>query len=253
MNDPGIDSAADPVDPLTSFLDKWRARWPEWVIASVFVPVGERETALAWAALQQELIDAAWGGSDARPGEAKLAWWQEELQGWSLGRRRHPLGVVLQKQPAPWTALAATLPSLGASRERPRDIADAFSGLQPFGAAVARIDAVLAATAAGQEASHAPLVVASALQARFVQPGDSHVPLDVLARAGTTADPAALWRRQLLAAWPESAAAPRLRRLWASLARARLTQADPTVPLPPWRALPAAWRAARNGRQRPHN
>ena len=62
-------------ESLDSFLDKWRTRWPEWAVAQAFVPPAQRDIALAWAALQQELTDAAWGGSDPRPGEAKLAWW----------------------------------------------------------------------------------------------------------------------------------------------------------------------------------
>src|SRR5690606_20699556 len=59
------------------FIDKWRARWPEWEIASVFVPEAQRPLAEAWFSLLQELTDAAWGGADPTPGLAKLAWWQE--------------------------------------------------------------------------------------------------------------------------------------------------------------------------------
>ena len=48
-------------------------RWPEWHVAEVFVPRRAARTgASAWFALRQELTDAAWGGSDPRPGEAKL-------------------------------------------------------------------------------------------------------------------------------------------------------------------------------------
>ncbi|HEU0307199.1 MAG TPA: phytoene/squalene synthase family protein, partial [Lysobacter sp.] len=89
-------------EAIGSFIDKWRARWPEWTVAEVFVPREQRDSTLAWMALLQELTDAAWGGSDPRPGEAKLGWWAEELQGWSRGIRRHPLGQVLQKFPVPW-------------------------------------------------------------------------------------------------------------------------------------------------------
>src|SRR5690606_14891514 len=78
---------------LEAFLDKWRARWPEWRIAEVFVPAPRRPATLAWLGLRQELADAAWGGADPRPGAAKLAWWSDELRGWASGRRRHPLGL----------------------------------------------------------------------------------------------------------------------------------------------------------------
>ena len=34
-------------DALQGFLDKWRARWPEWRVAEAFVPTPERERAAA--------------------------------------------------------------------------------------------------------------------------------------------------------------------------------------------------------------
>ncbi|WP_202844860.1 squalene/phytoene synthase family protein [Luteimonas saliphila] len=101
---------------LESFLDKWRARWPEWGVLLVFVPRGQRVAAAAWYCLLQELADAAWGGGDPTPGLAKLAWWQEELRGWARGARRHPLGDALQKQQAPWEALGRALTVLPATR-----------------------------------------------------------------------------------------------------------------------------------------
>src|SRR5688572_15525503 len=114
-------------EALGNFTDKWRARWPEWSVAEVFVPGDQRETVLAWMSLLQELTDAAWGGSDPRPGEAKLGWWLEELQGWSRGIRRHPLGQVVQKLPVPWPRLAGSLPQLRDSRERPVDRQEAYA------------------------------------------------------------------------------------------------------------------------------
>ena len=100
---------------LDSFVDKWRQRWPEWGLASVFVPAAQRGRLSAWLALLQELREAAWGGGDPTPGLAKLAWWQEELRGWEKGARRHPLGAVLQPRQAPWRALGLALPVMGVS------------------------------------------------------------------------------------------------------------------------------------------
>lgn len=226
-------------DALESFLDKWRARWPEWNVVQVFVPAQQRELALAWAALQQELTDAAWGGSDARPGEAKLAWWMEELQGWSRGLRRHPLGSALQRQAAPWQALGAAIPSLRESRERPRDRADALTALLPFAQAVAAVDSSLFG---GTSEAGVHAVQASLLQVRLAQLGEAGVPLSALAgKDGATRT----WGRELLAHWPPVDSAPRPRRLWAALARQRLRRGDPALPLPPWTALMAAWRGAR--------
>ncbi len=228
---------------LAGFVDKWRARWPEWIVAEVFVPVAQRGTALAWAALQQELTDAAWGGSDPRPGEAKLAWWQEELAGWSRGARRHPLGTVLQRQPAPWAALAMALPSLMASRQRPGSADEAFAALRPSAQALAAIDAVLFDVPDADD--DAELIAASLLQSRFAQAGAEGAPLAALARAGDS-DPRPIWATQLRQRWPQHRATSRPRRLWAALARARLSQSDPAQPLPLWKALPTAWRAARD-------
>ena len=94
-----------------SFIDTWRARWPEWAIAQVFVPQPQREVAEAWFALLQAWLDAAQTAEPA-PGLAKLAWWQDELRGWAKGARRHPLGALLQKREADWNALADALPGL---------------------------------------------------------------------------------------------------------------------------------------------
>lgn len=127
---------------LVSFIDKWRQRWPEWALLAVFVPAARREVVAAWFALLQELRDAAWGGSDPAPGLAKLAWWQEELRGWSHGARRHPLGAALQKLDAPWGALASSLSALPATRS-PASAEDDASALQSFASAVLACEAAL--------------------------------------------------------------------------------------------------------------
>ncbi|TDK24940.1 phytoene/squalene synthase family protein [Luteimonas aestuarii] len=127
---------------LASFIDKWRQRWPEWALVAVFVPVAQRQRVAAWFALLQELRDAAWRGSDPAPGLAKLAWWQEELRGWSRGARRHPLGDTLQKLDAPWGVLASSLSALPATR-RPASADDDASALESFASAVLACEAAL--------------------------------------------------------------------------------------------------------------
>lgn len=226
---------------IETFTAKWRARWPEWAVAEVFVPTGQRATALEWVTLIQELTDAAWGGSDARPGEAKLGWWSEELQGWSKGLRRHPLGAGLQRQPAPWSELAAALPSLIASRERAIDAAGALGALTPFAQAVASAEAGLfGSDLASADAAQA--VLTSLLQARVAHHPSEAPPLQALAQAGDEA--LGLWTREL-AQRPLARAATRPRRLWTGLAQARLARGAAAQPLSPSRALWVAWRAAR--------
>jgi hypothetical protein len=227
-------------EALGSFIDKWRARWPEWSVAEVFVPGGQRESTLAWMALLQELTDAAWGGSDPRPGEAKLGWWMEELQGWSRGVRRHPLGQVLQKFPAEWPQLAASLPSLRASRERPVDADDAYAQLGSLVGAVVLSEQVLFG---GSTEAASDVIASNLLHLRLAHhPGDA-APLQVLAQAGESAA-IAEWTRQL-AARASLHGASRPRRLLAGLSRARLLRGAPVQPVPAIQALWASWRAAR--------
>lgn len=226
-------------EAIDSFIDKWRSRWPEWAVAQVFVPREQHEATLAWMSLLQELTDAAWGGSDPRPGEAKLGWWIEELQGWSRGIRRHPLGQVLQKVPAPWPQLAASLPQLRDSRERPVDATDAFAQVREFAAAAEAIEQVLFAGQPGAEAT----IAANLLHMRLAHHPADAAPLQVLAQAG---EGAALgeWTRQLAAHAP-SRTATRPRRVLGGLAQARLRRGEAVEPLAALRALWVAWRAAR--------
>ncbi|TKR34200.1 phytoene/squalene synthase family protein [Luteimonas gilva] len=204
---------------LDSFIAKWRARWPEWTVAETFVSVSQREIAAAWFALLQELTDAAWGGEDPTPGIAKLAWWQEELRGWSRGLRRHPLGIALQRQAAPWPTLEAALPALRTSRAPPADAKSALAGLRAFAAAAGAVEQSLFSSSDGADAIAACLLA-----------GHPHWP----AETGH--------REDLIARWPPVQGS-RPRRIAAALARARLRKG---APLPLWRALWLAWRAARH-------
>lgn len=236
---PGTDAQA--------FVDKWHARWPEWRVAEVFVPPDQRPLAVTWAALQQELADAAWGGSDPRPGEAKLQWWQEELLGWTQGRRRHPLGQLLQQQSADWASLAMSLTALAESRARPRDAEHACAQMEPIAEAVVLIEQRLFPVDAepGQAGDlEFETVTAQWLHARLVQQGEAAVPLALLARSGS-APALPGWRSELARRWPRHPACNRPRRLWTALALARL-QSPEERPLPLWRALLRSWRAARN-------
>lgn len=235
-------------EALASFVGKWRVRWPEWRVAEAFVPRAQRETALAWFALRQELTDAAWGGEDATPGEAKLAWWAEELMGWSHGRRRHPLGLALQRLPAPWLLLAACLPALRASRERQVDAEQAITVLEPFAEAVAGIAATLFTSDTPAPAASA---VVGVLAEQLLYRGDAAVPVHMGARPDHAVDSLAArrWGAELLRRWPSPRDGSRPGRVHAALVRSRLQRfvsgRDRDVPLPHRVAVFAAWRAAR--------
>ena len=224
-------------DALQGFLDKWRARWPEWTVAEVFVPEPQRERAQAWFALRDELSEAAWGGEDPLPGDAKLAWWAEELDGWSRGIRRHPLGLALQKIPAPWDNLAACLPALRASRERPVDLDTALFALEPYAEAVAGVAQHLFDSVAPAPARN---VVVSLLVERVLRYPDGATPLGDLDVRG--------WARGLLGQLQPPGDGTRPGRIHASIVRGRLQRyaQGKSQELPRFSALAAAWRAARN-------
>jgi hypothetical protein len=221
---------------LEAFLDKWRARWPEWRIAEVFVPPRERAATLAWLALRQELADAAWGGPDPRPGAAKLAWWSDELRGWANGRRRHPLGLALQRIPAPWNALAETLPALAVVRDASLSATDGLASLRnalaPFATAAS---AVSAAIAAAPPTTPEGSALAASLPAVRAMAGEGD--------AGAA--------KILLDTWPARPAGTRADRIFAAMARQRLRAFDARGsdgnPMPSyWHTLWAAWRAGRS-------
>jgi hypothetical protein len=227
------DSAA-----LDGFLGKWRAHWPEWAVAESFLPPEQRMRAQAWFALRNELAEAAWGGEDAQPGEAKLAWWAEELDGWSRGARRHPLGLALQRADAPWEALSACLPSLRASRERPHDMDAALFSLEPYAEALAGVAQQLFEAESPAPAQN---VVVSLLGERVLRHPQAATPLgDLDVRS---------WARMLLERWPRPAAGTRPGRVHAALVRERLRRfaaGKPSRPSPRLPVLLAVWRAARD-------
>jgi len=224
---------------LDSFLDKWRARWPEWRSAEIFVLPPHRRVCVAWFALLQEFEDAMNIAGDPLPADAKLAWWGQELRDWAGHRSRHPLGRILEPQAAPWESLADTLPDLIAARETSADPAQAFGHLRAYAAAVVAVENALMAGQSGESAIQA--VVAQTLYARAAALGD--------AALWATPAPGQDTAEALLGRWPAPSEAARERRLWSALARQRLQRRGSdgsAAPMAsPLRLLLASWRAAR--------
>lgn len=216
-------------DTADSFVAKWRQRWPEWSIAEAFVPASRRPSVAAWLALLDTLTEAAWGGADPTPGLAKLAWWHEELEGWARGARRHPLGTVLQRLPAPWTQLGRTLNVLPDTRGR--DAAAALEALSALSSAVAACEAALFpdARTGGEGSAHAGAGLVLVAERALL----------------TASQEDAGW---LLARWPRPVAGALPRRLHGALVRTRLdalARGRPVAPAPGWRVLAMSWRASR--------
>ncbi len=215
-------------DDAASFVAKWRARWPEWEFGMVFVPAASRPRVEAWLTLLQELTDAAWGGADPTPGLAKLAWWQEELVGWSKGARRHPLGALLQPVAAPWQALGRALPDLRALRggEGETGPGTGAAAGQAFAAAVADCEAVLF-DGRDVDMDARAAVLASLLGERALLRAASMDAIEGVDDASVATHPGS---------------APR--GIQAALVAARLRR--PQRPLRPLGALFTAWRGARS-------
>ncbi len=228
---------------LDSFLDKWRARWPEWSVAEPFVAPAQRVRAVAWFALLQEFDDMLNASGDTLPADAKLAWWGEELRSWAGQRSRHPLGRVLEPVAAPWALLADALPGLPEARAAAVDAAAAELALEGYAKAVAAVEAVVFEDRRHDAAAHAVLL--QTLAQRLQDSGIAGVPRALLEEQG--GDPGQRWARQLLAGWGVRVAGPRPRRIWAVLARARLAALASGTPIEatPVRTLLRVWWAAR--------
>lgn len=215
------------VAALAGFSEKWRTRWPEWTIAEAFLARQQRAAAVAWFALLQELADAAWGGSEPAPGLAKLAWWQEELRGWCKGARRHPLGGALQPLDAPWSELAAALPTLRDLRDVPwSDPERSIARLAPFASAVMQVEAALF--------GGSPIRAEPIAAALLAEPAALAVPADAMS---------------VLAALLAERGGARPRQLLDAIVRTRVQACVAGAAWQPatrWATLWRCWRAARN-------
>nr|WP_229679207.1 squalene/phytoene synthase family protein [Dyella caseinilytica] len=80
---------------LQSYIDKWLAVQPQQRMALVFVDPGKYPGHVALAALEQELLSAAYGIREPHVAATKLNWWAEELSGAAASGGRHPLTRVL--------------------------------------------------------------------------------------------------------------------------------------------------------------
>jgi hypothetical protein len=221
---------------LDSFLEKWRTRLPEWQLVQGFVPAEQREIAVAWFALLQELADAMNIAGDPLPADAKLAWWGEELRDWSRRRSRHPLGRVLEPVQAPWATLADALPALPLMRALPDSAEAALPLVLPLARAIAQVEAALFPGARQPEDVDA--LAAQLLFSRWMEvPPHAETPR---------------WRDALLARWPARSGGPRPRRILNAILRKRVQHlhADGlgSTPTRPLALVWSGWRAASGGR-----
>ncbi|MBD8873000.1 squalene/phytoene synthase family protein [Rhodanobacter sp. DHB23] len=84
-----------PHGALQSYVDKWLAVQPAQRMALAFVDPAKYPGHVALAALEQELLAAAYGIREPHVALGKLNWWAEELSGAAASGGRHPLTQVL--------------------------------------------------------------------------------------------------------------------------------------------------------------
>jgi phytoene synthase len=87
--------ATEPDAVLQGFIDKWLAVQPQQRLALAFVDARRYPGHIALAALEQELLTAAYGIVEPQVATAKLHWWADELAGAAASGGRHPLTRVL--------------------------------------------------------------------------------------------------------------------------------------------------------------
>lgn len=80
---------------LQSYIDKWLGVQPQQRVALVFVEPGKYPGHVALAAMEQELLSAAYGIREPQVALTKLNWWAEELSSAHETGGRHPLTRVL--------------------------------------------------------------------------------------------------------------------------------------------------------------
>lgn len=90
MSEPAVAHGA-----LQSYVNKWLAVQPAQRMALAFVDPAKYPGHIALAALEQELLSAAYGIREPHVALGKLNWWAEELSGAVASGGRHPLTQVL--------------------------------------------------------------------------------------------------------------------------------------------------------------
>ncbi len=133
---------------LQGFIDKWLAVQPQQRVALVFVDGRHYPGHVALAALEQELLGAAYGIREPQVAAAKLNWWAEELSGAATSGGRHPLTQVLFDDErahaidgSQWVApVLAAMAQL--EQGTPTDFADQLQAAMPLHGALAALETV---------------------------------------------------------------------------------------------------------------
>jgi phytoene/squalene synthetase len=243
-------SAAEGAD---HFVAKWHRREPEMALAEVFCPVPLRPRFRAWGAMLHELREAAFELSDARVTAVKSQWWADELLRLAQGQGRHPISADLPFPELPWPRLARGLIEQSLADTRPADTGAAIARMRPLAEALAELEAGLFDAAAAPDQAIAIHLLLQRLPLGLASDDQAGIPMNLLARHGTTAGQVAAgegepllrdWAGELLSALPPlPAGAPLFRRLRLRFDRARLQRLAAGKGFDPPPAPASLWRA----------
>lgn len=135
-----------PLQAIQSYVDKWLTVQPAQHLALVFVKPERYLGHLALAALEQEIIAAAYGIREPTVALNKLNWWAEELSGAMVTGGHHPLTQALFADPRA-QEISAELwmaPALAAMAQfedgTPADFAAQLLAATPMHGALARLE-----------------------------------------------------------------------------------------------------------------
>ncbi len=132
--------------PLQGFIDKWLAAQPQQQVALAFVDGRTCPGHLALAALEQEIVDAAYGLREPQAVVAKLHWWVAELSGAAASGGQHPLTQVMffESRARAIPVSVWTAPALAAVAQleqgTPADFAAQLAAARPLHVALATLE-----------------------------------------------------------------------------------------------------------------
>lgn len=263
-----------------SFVEKRLAAEPEARLARALVGSTRAIGHEAYACLEHEWLELAFGVRDPAIAVAKLAWWRDELARYAAGKPQHPVLQALagrgsdRPDATVGSSAAALEGALGAAAqlavlESPGTVDDLLEPFRRYATAALPMLGAHDRETAPVEAYAAALATQQVRQwPRFARPDRAAVPLKLLATAGlnraalveprhaaAAARVAALLASELeaaLAATPR--AAPLAARIVTARAVARRIAARPAEVLdgslraPPLRLIAALWRIGRRDR-----
>ena len=236
---------------LDGFVAKWRARWPEWSVAQVFVPRrAARRRRWPGSRCCRNSPTPPGAAAIPRPAEPSSPGGRKNCAAGRKGARRHPLGDALQRLPAPWTCARRIAAGIARSRASARTTPRPRSGHCDRSR---RRSPNARRRCSACRPTRAPWSDTTLLAERLLADPQAAVPLSIPAtRQALRWRSASAWAIELQSAWPLAATPPATPAggLAAGASAAPSRTAVGNEPLAPWRTLIVAWRRRTQGLSR---